>query len=107
MKTKILLKRSRTYLFSSLYLRRNGNRCLLFVIGCFIMMQAKSQTDKLLVLADQYFTAGDYFTAAGLYDQFLHPVVKQKYVSSFPLNVKRSTQGRTGNYKSKANVLSK
>jgi len=82
-------------------------RILLFFVGCLMLSHAKSQTDKRLAMADQYFAAGDYFTAAGLYGQFLHPPVKPKYHSDFPLNVKRSTDGRIGNYQSKTDILFK
>lgn len=58
-------------------------------------------------MADQYFAAGDYFTAAGLYGQFLHPAVKSKYHSDFPLNTKRNAEGRIGNYGSKYDILFK
>jgi OmpA-OmpF porin, OOP family len=71
------------------------------------MMQAQSQMDKRLAMADEYFAAGDYFTAAGLYEQFLHPAVKAKYRSDFPLNTKRSTEGRIGSYQSKTDILFK
>ena len=71
------------------------------------MTQAQSQIDKRLAMADDYFAAGDYFTAAGLYGQFLHPVAKPKYRSDFPLNTKRNTEGRIGSYQSKTDILFK
>lgn len=80
---------------------------LLLVIGCSILSQAKSQIDKRLAMADQYYAAGDYFTAANLYGQFLHPTVKAKYHSDFPLNVKRSAEGRIGSYQSKTDIVFK
>lgn len=78
---------------------------ILLIIGCLMLMQAKSQTSKILVLADQYFAAGDYFTAAGLYGQYLNPVVKAQYQSTFPLNVKRNATGSSGRYKNKTDIL--
>ena len=51
-------------------LSRIANRILLLFIACNILLQAQSQVDKNLALADKYFAAGDYFTAAGLYEQF-------------------------------------
>ena len=54
------------------------NRFLLLLISSSILLQAQAQADKRLVLADQYFAAGEYFTAAGLYGQFLNPKVKTK-----------------------------
>src|SRR5215203_3997168 len=74
------------------------NRFLLVCIGCTVFMQGQSQADKRLVQAEQYFASGDYFTAAGLYKQFLNPLVKTKTPSDFPLNSKRYTEGRTGKY---------
>lgn len=75
------------------------------LIGCMILIQAQSQTDKRLILADQYFAAGEYFTAAGLYGQFLNPVVKSKTPAGFPLNIKSNSVGRTGNYGNKTDIL--
>src|SRR6185312_7407401 len=52
-------------------------------------MQSQAQQAKGPVqLADQYFAAGEYYTAANLYEQFLHPSKKQTTVSEFPLNIK-------------------
>lgn len=76
------------------------------IVGSTVM-QAKSQTDKRLAMADQYFAAGDYFTAAGLYEQFLHPAAKPKTHSDFPLNTKRNNEGRIGKYASKTDILFK
>ena len=105
MKTKTFLQKANIHLLQSLCVKSIVNKVLLFLTGCLIFIQAKSQSDKRLVMADQYFAAGDYFTAAGLYGQFLNPVVKQKYRSDFPLNTKRNTEGRIGNYKSKTDIL--
>lgn len=86
---------------------RMVSRVLLLLIGCAILLQAQSQVDKNLVLADKYFAAGDYFTAAGLYEQFLNPSVKQKTPSGFPLNSRKNSQGLTGGQVSKADILYK
>ena len=93
--------------FHSSGMKRITSRLLLVLFGCLVLLQAKSQADKRLVMADQYFAAGDYFTAAGLYGQFLHPAVKQKYRSDFPLNTRRNGEGRTGSYQSKTDILLK
>ena len=74
MKTQIFLQKLKQPL-PSLYLKNIPKRILLFISGCLIMLQAQSQIDKRLAMADDYFAAGDYFTAAGLYGQFLHPAV--------------------------------
>jgi outer membrane protein OmpA-like peptidoglycan-associated protein/tetratricopeptide (TPR) repeat protein len=46
------------------------------------------QAKNPVQLGDQYFAAGEYYTAANLYGQFLNPSKKQKSVSNFPLNTK-------------------
>lgn len=81
--------------------------CCLLIIGCLMLIQANSQTDKRLTMADQYFAAGDYYTAAGLYEQFLHPAIKQKTHSDFPLNTKRNGDGRTGKYANRTDIVFK
>ena len=83
------------------------SRILLLLIGSTILLQAKSQVDKNLALADKYFAAGDYFTAAGLYEQFLNPPVKQKPPTGFPLNSRKNGQGLTGGQVSKSDILFK
>jgi OOP family OmpA-OmpF porin len=65
------------------------SRFLVLLAACAGGMQAQSQQAKGPVqLADQYFAAGEYYTAANLYEQFLNPPKKQKTVSNFPLNIK-------------------
>jgi outer membrane protein OmpA-like peptidoglycan-associated protein/tetratricopeptide (TPR) repeat protein len=99
MKTKSFLVKDIIHLLSS--------RLLLMLCGCLILMHANSQVDQRLAMADRYFAAKDYYTAAGLYGQFLHPAVKLKYRSDFPLNTKRNSEGRIGNYTSKTDILFK
>src|SRR6476646_2110406 len=63
---------------------------------------AKKNTQKSpLQLGDQYFAAGEYYTAAHLYGQYLNPSVKQKQSSDFPLNVKarRATSGNSSAFR--------
>src|SRR5688572_11744223 len=84
-----------------------ASRGLLLFIGCAILTQANSQADKRLVLADRYFAAGEYFTAAGLYGQFLHPVAKSKMRSDFPLNSKKNTEGKSGQYINSTEIIFK
>lgn len=99
MKTKSFLVKGNIHLLSS--------RLLLMLCGSLILTHANSQVDKRLAMADQYFAAKDYYTAAGLYGQFLHPTVRPKYRSDFPLNTKRNSEGRIGNYASKTDILFK
>ncbi len=64
-------------------------RFLTWMIACMSAVQSQGQQAKGPVqLADQYFAAGEYYTAANLYEQFLHPSKKQKTISEFPLNIK-------------------
>jgi OmpA-OmpF porin, OOP family len=107
MKTQTFLQKTNYRLFQSSCVRTIGNKIILFLCGCLILTQARSQSDQRLVMADKYFAAGDYFTAAGLYGQFLNPPVKSKYRSDFPLNTKRSAEGRFGGYQNKTDILFK
>jgi OmpA-OmpF porin, OOP family len=104
MKTKLLVT---TKIYIPLYCKVVINKVLLLALACLFFRQANCQTDKRLVMADQYYSAGDYFTAAGLYGQFLHPAVKSKYHSDFPLNAKPNGEGRAGTYKNKTDILFK
>jgi len=64
-------------------------RFLILFIACASTMQSQGQQAKGPVqLADEYFAAGEYYTAANLYEQFLHPSKKQSTTSEFPLNIK-------------------
>jgi OmpA-OmpF porin, OOP family len=80
---------------------------------CFVLIVAGSttvlnaQSKGPLQLADQYFAAGEYFTAAGLYEQFLHPVKKTKSPSDFPLISRRHRGGGNTTNQSPAAVLYK
>ena len=78
-----------------------------FFMALIIWAPMQAQTDKRLVLADQYFAAGEFVTAAGLYGQYLNPAVKSKNPSGFPLNSGRNTGGNSGPYKSKTDILLK
>jgi OOP family OmpA-OmpF porin len=82
------------------------SRCLLVLIGSLILMQGKTQMDKRLAMADQYYAAGEYLTAADLYGQFLRSGSNSKSHSDFPLNVHRNSGG-IGTYKNKNEILLK
>lgn len=60
---------------------------LIAVIGFSIPAQSQKVKNSLQ-LADEYFAAGEYYTAAHLYEQFLNPPKKGQTASDFPLNVK-------------------
>ena len=82
-------------------------RVFFLLIGCTLLSDAQSQVDKRLEQADQYFAAGDYFTAAGLYGQFLNPENRSKSSSDFPLNSKRNTQGKMSKGENSTSILFK
>ncbi|MFI5129666.1 MAG: tetratricopeptide repeat protein, partial [Chitinophagales bacterium] len=48
----------------------------------------KTAAKNPVQLGDQYFAAGEYYTAAHLYGQFLNPSKKQIETTDFPLNIK-------------------
>ena len=106
MKTKLFLA-AKTNIFQFLNTNIINNRTFLFVLGCLWIVQAQSQTDKRLVLADQYFASGEYFAAADLYGQFLNPSQKSKYHSDFPLNTRRNTDQWVGRYRDKTDIVLK
>lgn len=61
-------------------------RYLVLLFACTSYMQSQSQQTKSPVqLADQYFSSGEYYTAAHLYGQFLNSLTKKKAESDFPL----------------------
>src|SRR5436190_482342 len=72
-------------------------RSLFLMIIFIISLQATSQVDQRIAMADKYYDAGDYFTAAGLYEQFLNPPKKEVPKANFPLNTRRYGQGGGGN----------
>lgn len=83
------------------------NYFLLIIFASIAFQQTRAQADSRLLLADKYFSSGDYFTAAGLYEQFLHPPVKQKQPTGFPLNSKKNRTDVIGNNMNKYDILYK
>src|SRR5690242_20940339 len=64
---------------------------LLLVIATVASIKSQGQQTKGPVqLADQYYAAGEYYTAANLYEQYLNPSKKQVEGTGFPLNSKRN-----------------
>jgi len=69
------------------------------VLSIFILtasLSVSSQVDQRIAMADKYYKAGEYFTAANLYEQFLNPPKKEIEKANFPLNTKRYGQGGAG-----------
>lgn len=68
---------------------------LLLIIGSFAVQgQQVRKTKNVLQLADQYFANGEYYTAAYLYDQYLHPRKKQNRGTAFILYSKKRRSER-------------
>ncbi|MBS1608775.1 MAG: OmpA family protein [Bacteroidetes bacterium] len=82
-----------------------GVLTVLFVCACTIPVF--SQKNGPLQLADQYFAAGDYYTAANLYKQYLNPSKKLTSGTDFPLNVKRRRAGGGNKNISRNDILFK
>lgn len=84
----------KTNIFSSvkIKLQKPMSRLLLFVFAATAVQSSFAQVDKRLADADKSFAAGDYYTAAKLYEQFLHPVVKQIEPANLPINARRHRQ---------------
>jgi OOP family OmpA-OmpF porin len=61
---------------------------ILLVASASWISSSGQQAKNPVQLGDQYFAAGEYYTAANLYGQFLNPSKRQKSVSNFPLNTK-------------------
>ena len=79
---------------------------VVFICACTIPVFSQKNAGPLQ-LADQYFAAGDYYTAANLYKQYLNPSNAQKSGSDFPLNVKRKRKGGGSKNVSRNDVLFK
>jgi OmpA-OmpF porin, OOP family len=78
--------------FRSATLKTTALKSFLMAVGCSSLLIAHSQSNSVLVLAEKYFAAGEYYTAAVLYGQYLHPAVKPKSYGDFTLyNKKRSS----------------
>ncbi|HEY6505669.1 MAG TPA: OmpA family protein [Chitinophagaceae bacterium] len=68
---------------------KTTGRCLVLLAVCAGWIPSQGQqVNNPVQLGDQYFAAGEYYTAAHLYGQFLNPPKKQKEPINFPLNIK-------------------
>ncbi len=72
-------------------------RALMILFIVIIAKPGHGQVDQRVTLADKYFSAGEYFTAASLYEQFLNPSKKEISKANFPLNSRRYGQGGGSN----------
>ncbi|MFL5747819.1 MAG: flagellar motor protein MotB, partial [Niastella sp.] len=70
---------------------------IVFLVACICWLPCQAQqvivTKNPLQLADQYFAAGEYYTAAYLYEQVLNPSANTQKDDVFPVYSKR---GKTG-----------
>ncbi len=80
-------------------------RCLVVALCCLVQGVANAQSAKHLALADAYFNSGEYFTAAGLYEQYLHPVKRTNTASDFPLNFKKNRTAAVQDYASRSDII--
>jgi len=92
---------------SILQIQKNIQRLLLIMIIIIAGKQANSQVDERIALADKYFNAGEYYTAAGLYEQFLNPPKDEIPKANFPVNTKRYGQAGTGSKVNRFDILYK
>ena len=94
-------------LSSSAGIRNMVIRIFFILIGCMIFLICNGQKDNRLAIADKYFAAGDYFTAAGLYEQILNPIQPVKSYGDFPLNAKKNKASRGVKQLNKLEILYK
>ncbi|MGE5107411.1 MAG: OmpA family protein [Sphingobacteriales bacterium] len=80
---------------------------LIFIVSVRVLNVVGQSSGQHLALAEKYFAAGEYYTAAGLYEQYLNPVKKNTPGANFPLNAKRYRTGGSGMQLSKTAVLLK
>src|SRR6185295_5899354 len=80
-----------TFLFYKV--RSSAGRFLALLIACSCWLPSQSQLVQQgkdpLQLADQYFAAGEYYTAANLYEQYLNPSKKNSKQPVFPVYAKK------------------
>src|SRR6185369_16659819 len=80
----------------------------LFLMVIFITsLHATSQVDQRIAMADKYYDAGEYYTAAGLYEQFLNPPKNEIPKANFPINTKRYGQDGTAGKIDKMDIVYK
>lgn len=85
--------------------------CFCILLACVISLPGKGQdvvkTKSVLQLADQYFAAGEYYTAAYLYEQFLNPSKYQVKQDVFPVYTNKKTAGTLPRNISRSAILYK
>ena len=91
-------------------IRSSAIRSLLWLGACFCWLSGQGQqivtTKSTLQLADQYFAAGEYYTAAYLYEQYLNPSQHLKE-QVFPVYTNKRKPGVVVKKVSRSGVLYK
>lgn len=90
--------------FPSGYLHLRMIRYILLGFVSIIIAEANAQSNKSLLLADQYFDEGEYYTAADLYGQYLNQFKKSGTKSYFPLHSSKYREKQSGNYKNQIDI---
>lgn len=84
-------------LFSFVTIRSFTTYCLCGLIACAVSIPGRGQAvikvKNVLQLADHYFTTGEYYTAAHLYEQYLNPSKYQNKKEAFPVYAKKTNAG--------------
>jgi OmpA-OmpF porin, OOP family len=79
--------------------------CLLLAISApGFYMRSFAQKKNVLQLADEYFAAADYYTAATLYGQYLNSPKNYKAPTGFPLNKKGKSIKGTNKFTSRDDI---
>ncbi|MCS3797614.1 OmpA family protein [Niastella sp. OAS944] len=85
--------------------------CFCLLLACVVSLPGKGQdvvkTKSVLQLADQYFAAGEYYTAAYLYEQFLNPSKYQVKRDVFPVYTNKKGIGMLPKNISRSAILYK
>lgn len=85
--------------------------CFCILLACVVSLPGKGQdvviTKSVLQLADQYFAAGEYYTAAYLYEQFLNPLKYQVKRDVFPVYTNKKGVGALPKNISRSAILYK
>lgn len=86
-------------------------RSIACLVACACWLPCNSQPVKLakspLQLAEQYFAAGEYYTAAYLYEQYLNPPKNTKKEQVFPVYTDRRKPGTDNKKVSRSAILYK
>jgi OmpA-OmpF porin, OOP family len=98
-------------LFSFITIRSFATYCICMLMACAVSLPGKGQdvvkTKSVLQLADQYFAAGEYYTAAYLYEQFLNPDKYQERKQNFPVYTNKKGAGTLPKNVSRTAILYK